>query len=269
MPHAANSLGRLEPVRPVCAAMPGRVSSPSACGSTKTRTRPPRSTNWSIAYCVLSDRSLGWTSTSTPISAGISAASRSIGLTSKNCVICRIDRPRLRRLARPAELALQRQAGEQSHRRLLRDGEVVDELGQVVFEKALALGLHERDRLFLVGRIAAGEAEIDELAALVDRHALQAEGDRAVFLVGEGLRIDELDAQLAARGVGVFAQHLAHARGVDAVLRDLLAEPVREIEPQGDRLLDLPQDRARPFGEREQLVGSQVEARRAAGSHCR
>ena len=48
----------------------------------------------------------------------------------------------------------------------------MDELGEVVFEEALALGLEERDHLLVVGRVGGGEPEIDLLAALVERHAL-------------------------------------------------------------------------------------------------
>ncbi len=160
-----------------------------------------------------------------------------------------VDDPGVALLAGPAEGALQRQRGQKADGLLLHAGEVEDQLGEVDFEEALALGLEEGDDLFLVGAVDAGETEIDELAGLIDRHALQAEPDGAVFLIREGLRVDDLQADLAVRGVAIFLQHLADAAGVDAVGRDLLAQALRIIKAQRHRLGDAREHGARA-GER-------------------
>ena len=87
--------------------------------------------------------------------------------------------------------------------------------------------------------LVAGEAEIDLLALLVERHALQPEGDGAVLDIGEGLRVVDFELDLAVRRRGVLVEQLAHALGIDAVGRDRVAEPGRVVEPQRDRLVDL------------------------------
>ena len=77
-----------------------------------------------------------------------------------------------------------------------------------------------------------GEAEIDLLALLVERHALQAERDGAVLDIGEGLRVVDLEPDLAVRRRDILVEQLAHALGIDAVGRHLVAEPGRIIEAQ-------------------------------------
>ena len=115
----------------------------------------------------------------------------------------------------------------------------MDELGQIVFEEALALGLEEGDDLLIVGRVGGGEAEIDLLAALVERHALQPEGDGPILDGREGLGIELCRFDLAVGDRGVFLEHLAHALRVDAVGRNLVAQLRRVVEAQHDRLVDL------------------------------
>ena len=73
-------------------------------------------------------------------------------------------------------------------------------------------------------RLVAGQAEIDLAAALIDRHALQTVGERAVLGVAERLGIVEFEPDLAVRDRGVFLQHLAHVVGVGAVERDRAAK---------------------------------------------
>ena len=73
-----------------------------------------------------------------------------------------LGRPCIAAIMSPCE----RQAADQPDDGLFREGEGVHQLGQIVFEKALALGREERDDLLVVGRIGRGEAEIDLVASL-------------------------------------------------------------------------------------------------------
>ena len=98
----------------------------------------------------------------------------------------------------------------------------MDELGQVVFEKALALRLEEGDDLLVVGRVGGGEAKIDLLAFRIERHPLKPECDRAVLDIGEGLRVVDFEPDLAAGCGDILVEQLADALGIDAVGRDLV-----------------------------------------------
>jgi len=69
-------------------------------------------------------------------------------------------------------VAFERQRADQPNHRLLWKSQAVHELGQVVFEKALALGLEERNDLLVVGRVGRGEPEINLLASDIERYSL-------------------------------------------------------------------------------------------------
>ena len=135
----------------------------------------------------------------------------------------------------------------------------MDQLGQIVFEKALALGLEERDDLLVVGRVGRGEAEIDLLAALIERHALQPERDGAVLDIRERQRVETSRRILPLRRRDILLEHLAHALRIDAVGRDLVAEPGRIIEAQGDRLVDPGERPLRAARQRVEVLAGQVE----------
>ena len=179
------------------------------------------------------------------------------------------DRQRLALLAlqRRGRVNNKRQRAHQPDHRALREGERVDQPRQIVFEKPLALGVEERDDLLVVGRVGAGEAEIDRLALVVERHGLQPIGDGAVLGVGKRLRIVDFEPQLAFGGGDILVEQLAHALGIDAIGRRAVAEPVRVIEAQRDRLLDLGEGLPRAAGQRVEVLRGQVEAQRAVASH--
>ena len=168
------------------------------------------------------------------------------------------------RLARPAlhhrrHVTFERQAADQADYGLLRKGQAVDELGQIVFEKALALGRKERDDLLIVGGVGRGEAEINLVALAVERHRLQAKGDRLVLDIGKRLGIEDFEAQLAVRCGDILLEQFAHALGIDAVGRDLVAETVGIVKAQGNRLVDLRQGVHGPGREGVEMLGGQIE----------
>ena len=84
------------------------------------------------------------------------------------------NRHRLARLAphHGHHVALERQRADHPDYSLFWHGKGVDQLCQIVFEKAFALGRKERNDLLIVGRIGGGEAEVNSIALAVERHRL-------------------------------------------------------------------------------------------------
>jgi hypothetical protein len=162
-------------------------------------------------------------------------------------------------LHRRHQVAFEWQLRGETNDRLVRIGKAGDELRQVIFEESLAIRLKERDDRLVVSRIGAGEAEINLLAALIERHALEAEGDGAILDRRERLRIENIEHDLAFGQRRVFAQHLAHAIGKDAVTRDFAAELRRIIETQRDRLVDFGERGARRRRQRIESFLRQVD----------
>ena len=177
------------------------------------------------------------------MSAGTSLRSGCSGLTSKNSRIWSITIHGRRRLAHGrhgiAHAAIDRDAGDEADDALLGVGEAVDELGQVVFEEALAIGREKLDGGVVVGGVGGDEAEVAGLAVLVEAHAAQASGDGAILGVGEGFRLDQRELQLALREVAILFEQRLHALEVFAVERGHLAELLGVVEADVDRLLDL------------------------------
>ena len=147
-------------------------------------------------------------------------------------------RPHRAAAHRRHDIAFERQARRKPDRGALRDREIVDEAGQIVFEEAFALRREEGDDLLIIGRVGAGEAKEYLLTLLVERHGLQAERDGTVLDIGEGLRVVGFEAQFATRRRDILVEQFAHTLGVDAVGRRRVAEAGRIIEAQCDRLVD-------------------------------
>jgi len=111
------------------------------------------------------------------------------------------------------EAARERQVANQAHGRLAAARERVHELGQVVFEELLALGVHERDELLVADRVGSRHAEIQRLVADLQAHALKPEGGGAILLLRERRRIDDAHLEPPV-GAGLeFHQHVLHALG--------------------------------------------------------
>ncbi len=156
-------------------------------------------------------------------------------------------------------VAFERQGADQPDHRLFRKRQAVDELGQIVFEKALALGLEERDDLLVVGRVGRGETEIDLLAPDIERHPLQPERDCAVLGIRERQRVVDFEPDLAVGRGDILIEQLAHALGIDPVRGDFIGEAVRIIEPQRDRLFDPGERPQGAAGQRVEVLSGEVE----------
>ena len=94
--------------------------------------------------------------------------------------------------------------------------QLVDELGDVVFELLFEARIEIGDGFLAVGGIGGREAEIEFLAAGVDGHRRDAEFGGAVFFFGERLRVDHLERELAVGARHQFFEQLAHADAVVA-----------------------------------------------------
>ena len=110
-----------------------------------------------------------------------------------------------------AGVAVQRQGGEDAEHRPRGVGQLVDEARQVVLEEALAVGLEEGDAALVVEQVRAGDAEIDLLPRVIERHALQAEAEGAVLGLGEGLGVEDLEADLAV-GQRTYSRSISRTR---------------------------------------------------------
>ena len=108
-------------------------------------------------------------------------------------------------------------------------GQGVDHLGQVVFEKGFAFRGEERDGDRIVGAVGPGQPEIAEIAGVVERQALQAGDDGVVLGVGKRLRVDDLQAHLAAGNILIAGQQFADAFEIGRVLRAAFAENLAVI----------------------------------------
>ncbi|MNO68781.1 hypothetical protein D3C76_596210 [compost metagenome] len=174
--------------------------------------------------------------------------------------------PRRTRLLRlHVEAAVHLQIADQPDHRPLRLRQALHQAADVVFEEFLVVQREERDGLGIVQRIGAGQTEVDLLAALVQRHRLQAELGGAVFLFGERLRIDDMQPDLAASLALVGLEQLLDTPGVVAQRHEVLGALVGIEEVQVDRLLQLAKDLLRPVGDGVQALLGQVQARAGEG----
>ncbi len=130
---------------------------------------------------------------STRVPSGSLSTSPETGLTSKNCFICDqhllLGHPRHRIAGEPKSV-------EQRHHRLAAAAELGDEPREVVFQEGLAIGREHPDGGAAGGRIGGGKAEEQPLAVGAGE-AVDAECDRAVLVLGERPRVDDLEDDMA------------------------------------------------------------------------
>jgi hypothetical protein len=174
------------------------------------------------------------------------------------------DDPRLRRLlGLRIEAAADRRARQQADHRLVEACEVVDQPREVVLEERLLarIGLEERNAVRRADAVRPGQAEVDGIAARADVGRLQAELLRAVFLLGERQRVDEIEHELPVGRVRrELLEHLADAGRVRAQRGQRFGRLVREEEIEVDGLVDAVEHRLRAFAERIEVVLRQIDA---------
>src|SRR5690606_42113322 len=118
----------------------------------------------------------------------------------------------------------------------------------------------ERDSRLLTDTVRAGEPEENVFAERAEVDGLQPELRCAVLLLGERLRVDDLDAQHAVRVQRKLLEHLPDAYRVRAQELHVRRLAVAEEQVQVDRLLQLAQQGAGAGRERVEPVLGVVEA---------
>ena len=178
------------------------------------------------------------------------------------------DQPRLRGPAhhhRLLALPVERQGGEQSDDRPRGLSEGVDHLGEVVLQELLALGREARDDLLVVEGVGADQSEIERGLAVEERDPVQAVGDGPVLLLGERLGVDRGEDDLPLPRMLVLLEEVAHPRDVAGDGRKLGRKRARDVEPEGDRLLERPDDVAGALGQGEEPLLGQIEPEAGEG----
>ena len=174
-------------------------------------------------------------------------------------------RPALAHLTRHrVERGIDRQARQQADDRLLRVAQPVDQARDVVLEKLFLVRLEETDDLATIGRVRAGEPEVQLLAVRADGHRGESEPGRAILVLAEGLRIDDGELDLAIRTPRQLARaaraRVARRRAPPAPSCSRLSEK-KKYRFTGSS--SEPRMRSRARRDRVQPVLRQVEARAA------
>jgi len=154
-----------------------------------------------------------------------------------------VGRPRLAHLPRGlVEAHGHRQFRHETDRRFLGHGELVDQLGHVVFQEGFLVRLEERDVGFAIRGIGADEAKEHLVAGLAHGHGLQTGGGGAVFVFGERQGVDHLEHDLALGTRRHLGEQFAHALVVGAQLREILRCLVRIVEREVNGLVEAADD---------------------------
>ena len=149
---------------------------------------------------------------------------------------------------------VERQTADEADDALLGVGQCVDELGDVVFQERFAVRREECNGGVIVGGVGANEAEVANLAFLVEAHAPQSGGHRAVLGVRKGFGIENGHVELAARHVAILLQQCAHALEIATVVGCCLTELFGIVEANADRLVDGAQHHARTLRHGKQVL---------------
>ena len=144
-----------------------------------------------------------------------------------------VHRPGLAHLAGlRIEARAHRQRRQPGHHRFPGVGELINELDDVVLEELLLVVIEPLDGRAAVGGVGAGQAEVERRPGGSDRSGAHTELGGPVLLLGEGLRIDRVQPQLAARAGAQLLEEIAHPRAVGLELRQLSCGLLREEEVQ-------------------------------------
>ncbi len=207
-------------------------------------------------------RFLGCTSTSTSTSVPMLVSAGSSALHRIELFDLLVDGPRrVGAAGLEIHVALHGQCRQPAHHGFLRRGELEDELGHVVLQLFLAARGQVGDGALAVGGVGGREPQVHALTAIVDR--IHAEFVGAVFLFRIGLRIDDLEREVAVGQRGQLFEQFAHARTVTAHARILGRGFLAEEEVEVHRLLEPAHDALGALRHRVEIVRGQVDLRAA------
>ena len=140
----------------------------------------------------------------------------------------------------------------------------INELGEIVLEELLTLGVERGEGFLLVG-LGRDEAKLDLFAGGWNELGLDSGGGGALFFGSVGTGIDDVERDFSAGGAGVLAQHFLDAGRVVFVRDGQAGGGFGEIEIERDRLVDFTEERLGAGGKRINAFGGGIEARGEIG----
>ena len=118
-------------------------------------------------------------------------------------------------------VAEQGQPGHHADNPLFRVGEVIDQLGDIVFQRIFPACLKKRDDGFIIRRVDSYQTQIGAIAGCIDGDPVQAAGYGLVFFFRKRLRFNDGQFDFAARFRGILFQQVAYPVGVIHQLREV------------------------------------------------
>ncbi len=168
--------------------------------------------------------------------------------------------PRRRRLlGAHVEAAIDLQPRQHPDYRQLRRRQALHQAADLVLEELLLVQREKRNGLGMALGIGAGEAEIDLVAAAIQGHRLQPELCGAVLFLGERLRVDHLQLELATGRPLVGPQQLLDPPRIVAQRHQVSNGPIGIEELQLDGRLQLLENALGALGNGVELLLGQVQ----------
>ncbi len=168
--------------------------------------------------------------------------------------------PRWRRLlGAHVEAAIDLQPRQHPHHRQLCRRQALHQATDLVLEELLLVQREERNGLGMALGIGAGEAEIDLVAAAIQGHRLQAELCGTVLFLGERLRVDHLQLELATGRPLVGPQQLLDPPRIIAQRHQVPNGPIGIEELQLDGRLQLLENALGALGNGVELLLGQIQ----------
>ena len=155
------------------------------------------------------------------------------------------ERPALR-----VETAVDRQGGDQPHRRAAGVGEAIERPRKVVFEEGFARVLEKGNRFQIIGGVRRRHPEIEPFALFREGDAAHAPAHRFVLRRRKRLRIDDVQAERPPGPRSVGFQKLAHPLRILPEARQIGRQRLAEKEPDRDRLFQIREHRPRAVRKR-------------------
>ena len=109
-----------------------------------------------------------------------------------------------------------RQTADHTDLPFFRIGEVVDQLGKIIFQRGFTLVLEKCNDLLVVNRISAHQAEVRIVSGGIDGNSLQTTGYRMIFGFGERL--------------GFYNIQFDHATGLRCIFPQEISNPVTVVD---------------------------------------
>ena len=156
-------------------------------------------------------------------------------------------------------VAEQRQSRHHADDALFRVGEVIDQLGDIVFQRVLPACLKKRDGGFVIRGVDADQAQVGAVTGRIDGDSVQTAGHGLVFFLRERFRFNDGKFDIATRFRGILFQQVPHPVGVIHQLREVGHGLAGHVKIQAYGFVQAGDDVDGPRRQREQFILGQVE----------